>query len=290
VGPPAALAELRPFADEVVSLELHWDFYGIGQFYADFGQTSDEEVIACLQRVTGEPPASVVVGPDPHPRVDDADVVIADGAALLRGRLAVPDRAPGVVVFAHGSGSSRHSPRNRLVAAILQRAGIGTLLFDLLTPGEEADRSNVFDIDLLTRRLLLATGWLREQPGLDDAPLGYFGASTGAAAALQAAAGPGPDIAAVVCRSGRADLAGARLAAVRAPTLLIVGGDDHRVLELNRTAFAALRCEKRLVVIPGASHLFDEPGTLMAAAGAARAWFAGHLIPAAAVPPLTRRR
>jgi len=181
------------------------------------------------------------------------------------------------VLFAHGSGSSRHSPRNRSVAAVLDSAGLGTLLFDLLTTTEERDRANVFDIDLLAARLVDATAWLRRQPGVGDLPIGYFGASTGAAAALWAAAESNADIAAVVSRGGRPDLAGPRLAAVSAPTLLIAGGDDDVVLELNRRARAQLRCENQLAVVRGATHLFEEPGTLQAAAELARDWFTSHL-------------
>jgi putative phosphoribosyl transferase len=193
------------------------------------------------------------------------------------GRLTMPDPATGFVLFAHGSGSSRSSPRNRYVAAVLTRAGLGTLLFDLLTPDEETDRANVFDIGLLARRLIDVTGWLRSQPGTAGLPVGYFGASTGAAAALWAAAEPGAGIAAVVSRGGRPDLAGPRLGSVRAPTLLIVGGRDDVVLGLNRQAQAELRCENQLAVVPGATHLFEEPGTLAAAAGLARDWFVEHL-------------
>jgi putative phosphoribosyl transferase len=163
----------------------------------------------------------------------------------------------------------------------LTQSGLGTLLFDLLSPGEEHDRANVFDISLLARRLVGVTGWLRTRPGTAGLPVGYFGASTGAAAALWAAAEPGADIAAVVSRGGRPDLAGPRLGAVRAPTLLIVGGRDDVVLSLNRQAQAGLRCENQLAVIPGATHLFEEPGTLEAATGLARDWFASHLAPSA---------
>ena len=193
----------------------------------------------------------------------------------------MPGRAAGIVVFAHGSGSSRHSPRNRYVAAVLNQAGLGTLLFDLLTPAEEVDRANVFDIGLLARRLAGVTGWLRAQPGAAGLPVGYFGASTGAAAALWAAAEPGAGIAAVVSRGGRPDLAGPRLGSVAAPTLLIVGGRDDVVLGLNRRAQAGLRCENQLAVVPGATHLFEEPGTLAAAAELARDWFTSHLAPSA---------
>lgn len=191
----------------------------------------------------------------------------------MSGDLIVPDGAQGLVLFAHGSGSGRHSPRNRYVAGALNEAGLGTLLFDLLTPEEEADRSNVFDIGLLAARLLERTAWAREQPDAVGLPIGYFGASTGAAAALWAAATPGNDIAAVVSRGGRPDLAGPRLAAVRAPTLLIVGGRDPVVLELNEGAQERLAAESRIVIVPGATHLFEEPGALDAVAGHATDWF-----------------
>jgi putative phosphoribosyl transferase len=210
----------------------------------------------------------------------DAEVVVTAAAPGLPGHLTVPGQAHGVVVFAHGSGSSRHSPRNTYVASVLTGAGLGTLLVDLLTPGEERDRANVFDIALLARRLTGATSWLRSRPGTAGLAVGYFGASTGAAAALVAAAEPGAEIAAVVSRGGRPDLAGPRLGSVRAPTLLIVGGNDEQVLRLNRQAQAELRCHNDLAVVPGAGHLFEEPGTLDAAAALARAWFARHLVPA----------
>lgn len=194
----------------------------------------------------------------------------------MAGDLVVPDTAQGVVVFVHGSGSSRHSPRNRYVAEELNRAGLGTLLFDLLSPEEEADRANVFDIGLLAERLLLRTAWVREQEEAAGLPIGYFGASTGAAAALWAAAEPGNEIAAIVSRGGRPDLAGERLAAVRAPTLLIVGGRDPIVVQLNEEAQRHLRADNRLTVVPGATHLFEEPGALESVAGHARDWFAEH--------------
>ena len=199
------------------------------------------------------------------------------GPVTLPGRLTVPPDARGVVLFAHGSGSGRSSPRNLFVAGALHGARLGTLLFDLLTPEEEADRSNVFDIGLLAARLAAATGWLRAQPGMAQISVGYFGASTGAAAALLAAAQPGSDIAAIVSRGGRPDLAGPQLGSVRAPTLLIVGGLDERVLTLNVAAQAQLRAENQLAVVPGATHLFAEPGALERVAALARDWFAGHL-------------
>ena len=195
----------------------------------------------------------------------------------LPGDLAIPDDPKGLVVFAHGSDSSRLSPRNRAVAEHLFRAGLATLLFDLLTPDEAPDRANVFDIPLLAGRLSAATAWLRReglaQGSAGDLPIGYFGASTGGGAALWAAADPDSPVSAVVSRGGRPDLAGPRLDSVRAPTLLIVGQRDEQVLELNEQAFAALRCRKELSVVPGATHLFEEPGALEAVADLARDWF-----------------
>lgn len=202
--------------------------------------------------------------------------LMLDGAAH-QGLLGVPPQACGLVLFAHGSGSGRLSARNRFVAGALRRAGIGTLLFDLLTEIEDRDYEMRFDIALLTRRLLGATEWVRQQPALRGLALGYFGASTGAAAALRAAAELGAGIRAVVSRGGRPDLALAELPRVTAPTLLLVGGQDDVVIGLNRQAHAALRAEKELSIIPGATHLFEEPGTLEEVARQAAAWFARHL-------------
>lgn len=201
----------------------------------------------------------------------------ATGRLELPGDLTVPPGAVGCVAFAHGSGSSRLSPRNRLVSGVLHEAGIATLLFDLLTPREAEARENVFDIGLLAGRLAGATRWLAERPETAALPLGYFGASTGAAAALCAAADLGGRIRAVVSRGGRPDLAGARLADVRSPTLLIVGGDDALVLELNREALSRLPGEAALEVVPGATHLFEEPGALERVAALACDWFVRHL-------------
>ena len=196
----------------------------------------------------------------------------------LDGELILPPSAKGVVLFAHGSGSSRFSPRNTYVAEVLQQQGIGTLLFDLLTREEDQDYATRFDIALLTRRLLAATAWLQAEPKTQTMKIGYFGASTGAAAALQAAAKMENKIAAVVSRGGRPDLAGeVDLSRVTAPTLLIVGAADYGVIELNQQAYALLNCEKKLVLIPGATHLFEEPGTLQQAAHNAAEWFA-HLL------------
>ena len=194
----------------------------------------------------------------------------------LEGLLGLPFDAKGIVLFAHGSGSGRLSPRNNFVAQALREDGLATLLFDLLTVEEARDRRNVFDIELLAQRLLLATAWVRQHANSRDLPVGYFGASTGAAAALVAAAAHERPIAAIVSRGGRPDLAGPTLPTVSAPTLLIVGGDDVEVLALNRTALAKLHCEKQLVIVPGATHLFEEPGTLEAVVEHARAWFLAH--------------
>lgn len=211
-------------------------------------------------------------------------VTLLSHGESLHGDLRLPDSPQGLVLFAHGSGSSRNSPRNRFVADVLVRAGLGTLLFDLLTPEEEAvdvyTREHRFDIALLTRRLSGATAWVRGEQALRLLPLGYFGASTGAAAAL-AASCDWPEVLAVVSRGGRPDLAGPALPRVRAATLLVVGGDDDVVIGLNEEALARMRCEARLEIVPGATHLFEEPGTLEQAATLAARWFAGHFPSAA---------
>lgn len=295
VAPASWLAEPHPEADEVVVLEAPEWFTAIGQFYDDFSQTSDDEVLALLARA--QPPPTSPASADPgaeraegsssggsapadgpsQDRAVDAEVPVEAGPVTLEGHLTVPPGAAGVVVFVHGSGSSRHSPRNRYVASVLNEAGLGTLLFDLLTSFEEMDRANVFDIELLADRLVDVTRWLRDRPETRGLPIGYFGASTGGGAALWAAAEPGADIAAVVSRGGRPDLAGPRLADVRAPTLLIVGGNDHAVVELNREAAVRMVCEKRLAIVPGATHLFEEPGALEEVAALATGWFVEHM-------------
>ena len=282
VAPPDAAERLRTTTDEFVCLSTPFAFSAVGEWYQDFSQTPDDEVVSLL--------AQAAAGPDrPPPRrppdVGDAggredvqeELTIDAAGVRLTGDLSLPAGARAVVMFAHGSGSSRHSPRNRLVATALNEAGLGTLLFDLLTPAEEANRANVFDIETLAERLTDATGWLR---GRVAGPIGYFGASTGAAAALRAAASPGADVGAVVSRGGRPDLAGPLLPGVRAPTLLIVGGNDTLVLDLNREAEAALRCETRLEIVPGATHLFEEHGALQQVADLARDWFISHLVTA----------
>ncbi len=214
-----------------------------------------------------------------HPIGKQELVHIQAGKAQLEGNLALPDGARGVVLFAHGSGSSRFSPRNNFVAAELFHAGVGSLLIDLLTPAEDANYETRFDIPLLTKRLAATTAWLQKYPATQALKIGYFGASTGAAAALQAAAEAGNKISAVVSRGGRPDLAGAQfLARVSAPTLLIVGGDDDVVIQLNEQAYAELHCKKELVIVPGATHLFEELGTLEQVARHAAAWFNRYLV------------
>ncbi|MGK5630418.1 phosphoribosyltransferase family protein [Streptomyces sp. URMC 123] len=374
VAPPDAVATLRPEVDELVCLTTPEVFFAVGEWYRDFTQTEDAEVVDLLRRGAAfggqapeaasgsaaaadpsagadpsaaaadppsgaDPPSAAAdptggdanrsptgAGPSPGGAAASAggagpaagrtgapapvELPVENGTVRLPGDLTMPPGAPAVVAFAHGSGSSRLSPRNRAVAAALNEAGLGTLLFDLLTPDEELDRSNVFAIEPLARRLADVTRWLRRE----QVPICYFGASTGAAAALWAAAdlaaedaagaggagagaaGPGgattagggaaadgPAVAAVVSRGGRPDLAGARLAGVRAPTLLIVGGHDETVLDLNRQAAARLRCEHRLAIVPGATHLFEEPGALAAVSELARDWFAAHLAPSGGV-------
>ena len=205
------------------------------------------------------------------------EVVIPAGSVSLYGILGLPPHAKGVVVFAHGSGSGRFSPRNNFVAKILQNAGIATLLVDLLEDAEAQDRRKVFDIGLLTERLLANAHWLCQQPGTRGLSMGYFGASTGAAAALQAAAQEPQEIAAVVSRGGRPDLATKCLSRVTAPTLLIVGGEDIPVIPLNEAAYAQLNCPKKLIIVPGATHLFEEPGALDKVAQLAKDWFINYL-------------
>jgi len=212
---------------------------------------------------------------------EECPVRILAGGVVLQGDLCLPSGVTALVVFAHGSGSSRLSPRNRYVSGVLRQAGLGTLLFDLLTAKEEA-RDEVtgalrFDIDLLARRLVAVTDWLKKEPRTMNLRLGYFGASTGAAAALIAAAERPDDAGAVVSRGGRPDLAAEALPRVKAPTLLIVGELDYEVIELNRRAYSRLGAEKKMVIVPGATHLFEEPGALDQVAGLAAEWFTSHL-------------
>jgi putative phosphoribosyl transferase len=292
-------AALLPEVDDLVYVEAPEDFIAVGVWYKTFGQTTDEEVVACLEKARrievgladpgspADPWAEEWIegtgGDDPpaDSRAGGREVSIPVGRVFLSGYLGVPAGAEGIVVFAHGSGSSRRSPRNQYVAGVLRESGLATLLMDLLTPeeaggaGGEAAR---FDVDLLARRLVAATRWLGSQAETTRLVAGYFGASTGAAAALVAAAAAPDQVRAVVSRGGRPDLAGeGALAMVRAPTLLVVGGRDEPVIEVNRTALALIPAEKQLVVVPGASHLFEEPGTLEAVARLAADWFGRFL-------------
>ncbi|QHC22326.1 phosphoribosyltransferase family protein [Streptomyces sp. GS7] len=273
VAPPDAAERLRGKADDIVCLSTPYAFSAVGEWYEDFSQTSDDEVVSLLAQAAAGPAARAGTG-TPASVPTEEEVRIEAGPVRLTGDLVRPTATAPIVMFAHGSGSSRHSPRNRAVAAALNRAGLGTLLFDLLTPAEEANRANVFDIDTLARRLADATRWLRARAPV---PIGYFGASTGAAAALRAAAYPDADIGAVVSRGGRPDLAGrSLLGSVQAPTLLIVGGNDTLVLDLNRQAQSALGCENTLEIVPGATHLFEERGALDRVCVLARDWFTRH--------------
>jgi putative phosphoribosyl transferase len=258
--------ETDPDVDGVVCLAAPPDFGAVGFWYRDFRQVADEEVVALLAEA--------------HERTVSrrAAHIPVDGA-LLEADLTLPALPLGWVVFAHGSGSSRMSPRNRYVASELEHAGLATLLLDLLTEDEALDRRNVFDIPLLARRLAAATRWLDAEPAGQHLPVAYFGASTGAAAALLAAAELGSRISSVVSRGGRPDLAAERLEDVTAPTLLIVGGSDEVVLDLNRRAAERLRCAHELAIVPGASHLFEEPGALERVVELAADWFRRTLEP-----------
>ena len=278
VAPAQTLRHL-PEADAVVCVSVPDQFLAVGAYYRDFSPTSEDEVVVALDAAERRIQRRAAARPSGDCGAD-ADVEIPAGPQVLQGHLHLPDQAAGVVIFAHGSGSSRHSPRNRFVAEVLHGAGLGTLLLDLLTAAEEHDRGNVFNIELLAARLTAATRWLADRPATRACRLGYFGASTGAGAALWAAAEPGTPVCAVVSRGGRPDLAGPRLASVRAPTLLIVGSADYAVLQLNRQAQAQLRCPSQLAVVTGATHLFEEPGTLAEAANLASDWFARYLLPA----------
>jgi len=217
-----------------------------------------------------------MTAPQTH-HILEQTVTIKNETTVLGGFLGLPFTASGIVLFAHGSGSGRFSPRNRFVAQHLQQGGVATLLIDLLTTDEADDRRNVFDIDFLADRVLMASAWLRGDSRTKRLPLGYFGASTGAAAALQAAARSSFPVGAIVSRGGRPDLAERYLPEVTAPTLLLIGGEDHPVIEMNHYAYRLLRCPKQLTLIPGATHLFDEPGTLEKVAEQALSWFQQHL-------------
>jgi putative phosphoribosyl transferase len=274
VGSAPGLDLLREEADEVVCHTVPPELKGVGLWYRDFAQVSDEEVLALLAEANGP---AVVPARDRTAVALAEELAIEVGGIRLRGDLVVPLRARGLVIFAHGSGSSRHSPRNRAVAHRLQAAGLATLLIDLLAEHEEGRRDLVFDIPLLGARLEAVTRSVRDDPATRGLPIGYFGASTGAGAALRAAAAMSDDVRAVVSRGGRPDLAGDRLPMVRAATLLIVGSLDQEVLQLNLRAAERLVCPHRVEVVEGATHLFEEPGTLEAVAGLATGWFLDRL-------------
>ena len=261
VAPPEVVDMLGRVADEVVVLDEPANFEAVGKWYRHFDVVTDEAVVELLLEAVPL-----------HREV----AVVVDGFALL-GTLSVPAHPVGVVVFAHGSGSSRHSPRNRQVAHRLQSAGLATLLFDLLTDEEARHRTNVFDVRLLSGRVQAAVRFLRTQADVRELPVGLFGASTGAAAALWAAGELRHGIGAVVCRGGRPDLAQDHLAEVTAPTLMLVGGDDRTVVELNRRAAGSMHCEHRVQVVTGATHLFEEPGALERVADEAAQWFRTRL-------------
>ncbi len=275
IGPHDIVARFAGYVDEVVCLQSPAFFYAVGQGYRNFSQTSDDEVVTLLDRAGGLTGAAAI--DDDDPPVHNEEVRLLAAGVFLAGQLTIPEHPRGIVVFAHGSGSGRHSPRNRYVAEVLTGARLATLLFDLLTAEEERDRVNVFDIELLACRLVDVTGWLATRPDTASLPVGYFGASTGAGAALLAATDPRVVVRAVVSRGGRPDLAGRSLTNVTAPTLLIVGGRDRAVLELNRQAQAAMPGQCELTVVAGATHLFEEPGTLEQVAALACDWFVQHL-------------
>lgn len=283
VSPPDTAERIRADADEFVCLETPLEFGAVGQFYEHFDQVSDDEVVALMNRATRDAPSKLL-----HHSIDSAEVQIpltagqppGKATGSLLANLTLPDGARQCVLFVHGSGSSRHSPRNERVAQLLHQRGIATLLVDLLTEQEaaydEQTRALRFDIDLLSSRVLESIRWLRHNPATAALAIGLYGASTGAAATLIAAAAIGSAIFAVVSRGGRPDLAGESLQSVRSPTLLIVGGDDYDVLMLNQQAYERLSCSKRLQIVPGATHLFEEPGALELAADAAIHWFEEH--------------
>jgi putative phosphoribosyl transferase len=270
IGATDSIERLAGEADAIVCLQSSADLRSIGEYYASFDQTPDEEVSAALDRAR------------------DHALIIRTGGVLLAGDLVVPEGATGLVVFVHGSGSSRRSPRNQRVAATLRERGLATLLFDLLTDEEGAEDALTgelrFDLGLLGSRLVGATDWLGEERATRDLAIGYFGASTGAAAALMAAASRKNVVRAIVSRGGRPDLAGPYLARVTAPTLLIVGSLDREVLLLNRAAQARLHGPTQLAVVRDATHLFEEPGALDEVARLASGWFVHHLAQA----PLAR--
>ncbi|MCI4674123.1 phosphoribosyltransferase [Candidatus Mycolicibacterium alkanivorans] len=277
IGPEDIGARFTGYADEVVCLQTPAAFFAVGQGYRNFTHTPDDEVIALLDRARNDFADAAAVDVAADAPLRDEEIRVPAGPVTVAGHLTIPQHSVGMVVFAHGSGSSRHSPRNRYVAEVLNRAGLATLLVDLLTLTEERHRANVFDIGLLAGRLVDVTHWLAGQPDTAALPVGYFGASTAAGAALVAATDPQVNVAAVVSRGGRPDLAGESLIRVHAPTLLIVGGYDDIVLDLSRRAGSVIPGTCEIVVVPRATHLFEEPGTLEEVAVLARDWFIDHL-------------
>jgi putative phosphoribosyl transferase len=266
---PDTAQTLSGFADQVICIEKPENFYSVGLWYNDFSQISDEQVLSLMNETLQSREARTIKTIE---TAISEEIIINSENIYLPGHLNLPETIRGIVLFAHGSGSSRFSPRNRQVAESLNRNGIGTLLFDLLSPEESRDRGNVFNIPLLANRLEKATQWTKDQNWFSHFPIGYFGASTGAGAALWAASQLGHEISAVVSRGGRPDLAIPHLQEVTAPVLLIVGGNDEQVIEINEEAVSQLNFGK-LVVIPGASHLFEEPGALELVATHASEWF-----------------
>jgi putative phosphoribosyl transferase len=279
VAAPDRLRSLRDEADQVVCLLEPERIWAVGLWYDHFEPTSDAEITQLLAGVDDDPPASDE-SDDPALLAPIEGREVRIPVAHIVGDLIVPNEAAGLVVFAHGSGSGRFSPRNRQVARLLHQRSFATLLLDLLRWEEERDRTNVFDVGLLSERLVAATRWVRAQPELRGLPVGYFGASTGAAAALQAAAALPGEVDAVVSRGGRPDLAAAWLTRVYAPVLLIVGSRDELVLELNREAQSLLPPSCTLAVVPEATHLFEEPGALDEVSALAADWFERHLVKA----------
>lgn len=284
VAPVDTVKAMEAQADEVICLHVAERFFGVGAYYDDFHQLTDEETIGLLRMGWSERG----LGASGEPEVTSRRRVSVPPLGLV-GEMRVPAQPRGIVLFAHGSGSSRLSPRNVAVAERLNAAGFATLLFELLTPAEANDRRNVFDVSLLAQRVVEAVLYVSGEPDVADLPLGLFGASTGAAAALFAAAELGNRVAAVVSRGGRPDLAGPELSRVVSPTLLIVGGNDTHVLDLNRKALTSLISEKLLKIVPGAGHVFEEPGALEKVTELAGAWFQHYLVPAkgAAVPAVS---
>jgi len=265
---------LRPLVDHLICLEEPERFFAVGSWYQDFSQLTDTDINSILSEFMAPQPQSV----RNYSLGISEEVTIEERGVQLSGHLDLPKECKGIVLFAHGSGSSRLSPRNQQVARFLQNHGIGTLLFDLLTESESENREHIFNIPLLSDRLLLATRWVNSQKWIDHLPIGFFGASTGAAAALWAAAELGNRISCVVSRGGRPDLAGDALGKVDVPTLLIVGSNDHVVIDLNKKALAKLAARaKELRLVAGATHLFEEPGTLEEVAMMAQQWFKQYL-------------